>query len=225
MVLTGGLWYRWTMRYLIALTAVLLALFGFAQRASAAAPGFYGYYVTGSTYTSTTADWTMPSLTCGAKATTYVSIWTGLDGITSPTVEQIGATVECAGGTADYYGWYDLYPAAPVDFASTLSPGDKLDASVTYASSKFTLTLDDVTAGWDKTVTGTVSGADRSSAETNVEVPNTLACTPTKTLASFTGDTVDGTALGSLDPVLESSGDPHIVVSAVSGETFKVTCD
>lgn len=216
------------MRYLIALTAVLLALSGFAQRASAAtSTGFSGYYVTGSTYTSTTADWTMPGFTCGAKDNgTAISIWTGLDGITSPTVEQIGATVQCSGGTADYYGWYDLYPAAPVDFASTLSPGDKLDASVTYdGSSRFTLTLDDVTAGWDKTVTGTLSGADRSSAETGVEAPDTLACTPTRTLASFTGDTVDGTALGSLDPALASGGDPHIVVSAVSGETFKVTCN
>jgi hypothetical protein len=213
------------MRYLIALMAVLLIVFGFTSRASAATLGDYGYYVTGSSYTSTTADWTMPSLTCGATSTNSVAIWTGLDGITSATVEQIGADVECVSGKAEYSGWYDLYPAAPIDFSNTLKAGDGLDASVTYdGSSKFTLTLDDVTAGWDKTVTGTVSGAARSSAETIVEAPNTLACTPTKTLASFTGDTVDGTALGSLHPSLITGGDPDITVSSVSGKTFSVTC-
>ena len=84
--------------------------------------------------------------------------------------------------------------------------------------------LDDVTAGWDKTVTATLAGAARSSAETIVEAPNTLSCTPTQTLASFTDDTVDGTPLGSLDPTLVSGGDPDITVSAVSAKTFKVTC-
>jgi hypothetical protein len=218
------------MRYLIGLIAVLLAVFGFAQRASASpqatAEGYYGYTVTGSTYTSSTADWTMPSYACGAKTdNTYLAIWTGLDGFTSATVEQVGAEAYCASGTVEYFGWYDLYPAAPVDFSNTLSAGDKLDASVTYdGSSKFTLTLDDVTAGWDKTVTATLAGAARSSAETIVEAPNTLSCTPTQTLASFTDDTVDGTPLGSLDPTLVSGGDPDITVSAVSAKTFKVTC-
>ena len=218
------------MRYLIALIAVLLTGSGFAQRASASplatAEGYYGYTVTGSTYTSSTADWTMPSYTCGAKTSnTYLAIWTGLDGFTSATVEQVGAEAYCLSGTAEYFGWYDLYPAAPVDFSNTLSAGDKLEASVTYdGSSKFTLTLDDVTAGWDKTVTATLGGAERSSAETVVAAPDTLSCSPAKTLASFTGDTVDGTALGSLDPTLLSGGDPDITVSAVSGKTFKVTC-
>jgi hypothetical protein len=217
------------MRYLIALTAVL-AVFGFAQRASASpqvtTEGDYGYGVTGSTYTSSTADWTMPSYACGSKTDgTYLAIWTGLDGLTSATVEQIGAEAYCTSGITEYYGWYDLYPEAPVDFSNTLSAGDKLEASVTYdGSSKFTLTLDDVTAGWDKTVTATLAGTDRSSAETIVEAPNTLSCAPTETLASFTGDTVDGSPLGSLDPTLFSGGDPDITVSAVSGKTFKVTC-
>jgi Peptidase A4 family len=215
------------MRYLIALIAVLLATFGFSQRASAqATSGLYGYGVDSGTYTSTTADWTMPSFSCGGShENTDVAIWTGLDGLSSDTVEQIGAAIACTDGTASYYGWYDLYPEAPVYFSSTLSAGDVLDASVTYGSSKFTLTLDDVTAGWNHTVTGTLAGAARSSAETGVAVPSTLTCSGTKTLASFTDVTVDGTAMGSLDPVKQSGGDPDIVVSAISGKTFTVTCD
>lgn len=214
------------MRYLFALMAVLLVVFGFAQRASAqtAPPTAYGYGVTGSTYTSTTANWTMPSFSCGANhANAYVAIWTGLDGLNSSTIEQIGAEVACTGGTASYYGWYELYPSAPAYFSNTLSPGDQLNASVSYAGSKFTLELKDVTAGWTKTVTATLAGAARSSAETVVEVPSTLTCSGTKTLASFTDVTVNGRAM--VNPVKLSGIDPDITVSPISGETFKVTCD
>src|ERR1700684_1481698 len=99
---------------------------------------WYGYVVTGATYTSTTADWIMPAGTCAA-AGTYVSIWTGLDGYSSDTVEQIGAEAYCSGDTPEYFGWYELYPGAAVDFSQTLKAGDSLQASVAYASSKFTL--------------------------------------------------------------------------------------
>jgi hypothetical protein len=50
-------------------------------------------------------------------------------------------------------------------------------------------------------------------AETGVEVPSTLACTGTKTLASFTDVTVGGKAIGSLNPTAFSGGDPNTHVS------------
>src|ERR1017187_731614 len=115
---------------------------GPAGVASAATPpgDWYGYAVTGATtYTSTTAAWTMPVVSCTTSGT-YIAIWTGLDGYSSPTVEQIGAEAYCSGSTPAYFGWYDLYPGAPVDFSKTLKPGDSLQASVTFKSSKFTLT-------------------------------------------------------------------------------------
>jgi hypothetical protein len=205
---------------------VAWALAGMAGSASAVSVSgdWYGYAVTGATYTSTTADWTMPTVTC-TTPNSYVAIWTGLDGYASDTVEQIGAEVDCSGTTPEYFGWYELYPAAAVDFSKTLKPGDKLQASVTYASSAFTLTLDDVTQGWTETVTKALAGAARSSAETVVEVPDNFSCLSARTLAAFTGDTVDGTALGKLDPVEVTGGDPHIVVSPVSGKTFTVSCE
>src|ERR1700685_3755248 len=79
------------------------AVLGLSGTASAATPSgdWYGYAVTGATYTSTTADWTMPAVSC-ATFGTYVSIWTGLDGYSSDTVEQIGAEAYCSGETAEY---------------------------------------------------------------------------------------------------------------------------
>ncbi len=217
------------MRYFISVTGIAAAAtLGLLTPASAAVvppPGWYGYVVTGSTYASTTADWTMPSLACGTQGA-YVSIWTGLDGYSSDTVEQVGAEAYCSGGTADYFGWYDLYPAAPVDFSNTLKPGDHLEAAVTYdGTQEFTITLSDVTRGWSHTVNKSLAGAARSSAETVVEVPANLSCAPMQTLAAFTGDTVDGSPLGSQDPVKVTGTNPHIIVSAVSGKTFSVTCD
>jgi len=217
------------MRYIASVTAIAAAaILGLLTPASAAVvppTGWYGYAVTGSTYTSTTADWTMPSLACATQGA-YVSIWTGLDGYSSDTAEQVGAEAYCSGGTAYYFGWYDLYPAAPVDFGNTLKPGDHLEAAVTYdGAQKFTIMLDDATRGWSHTVNQSLAGAARSSAETVVEVPATLSCAPTQTLAAFTGDTVDGSPLGSLNPVKVTGSNPHIIVSAVSGKTFSVTCD
>ena len=75
-----------------------------------------------------------------------------------------------------------------------------------------------------ETVTKALAGAARSSAETIVEVPDNFSCLSAHTLAAFTGDTVDGTALGKLDPVQVTGGDPDIVVSPVSGKSFSVTC-
>jgi hypothetical protein len=215
------------MRYAIALIAVLfgvgLATPAFAQITSTS---WYGYAVTGSTYTSTTADWTMPSVSCTSRTSgSYVAIWTGLDGYASATTEQIGAVVACSGGEADYYGWYELYPSPVVEFTNPLKAGDELAASVSYdGSSKFTLSLDDVTQGWDQAVVKTLSGAARSSAETVVEVPSDFTCPPPRIFADFTGDTVDGKALGSLNPIELTGSNTHIIVSPVDGEAFSVTC-
>src|ERR1017187_4129912 len=211
----------------LAVAGVMAAwsILGPAGAAFAATPSGeeYGYAVTGVTYTSTTADWAMPAMICTTRGT-YVAIWTGLDGYSSDTVEQIGAEAYCSGATPGYFSWRDLYAGAPVDFSKTLKPGDSLQASVTFKSSKFTLTLHDVTQGWTQTVTKALSGAARSSAETVVQVPATFSCAKPLTLAAFTGDTVDGTPLGSLDPVQGIGGDPNIVVSPVSGESFTVSC-
>ncbi|HXL90481.1 MAG TPA: hypothetical protein VN969_16165 [Streptosporangiaceae bacterium] len=51
-----------------------------------------------------------------------------------------------------------------------------------------------------------------------------LSCSPTVTLAAFTGDTVDGEALGNLSPVKVTGSNPHIIVSAVSDD-FTVSCN
>jgi len=214
---------RWTIGGLIAAGLITVGLAAPASAVALPSPDWYGYVVTGSTYTSSTADWTMPAVTCHTSGA-YLAIWTGLDGYSSATVEQIGAQAYCVGTTPEYVGWYELYPSSSMYFSNTLKPGDALQASVTYKSSKFTLSLRDVTQGWTQTVTKALAGAARSSAETLVEPSSTFGCPPPVTLANVTGDTVDGSSLGSLHPIEVTGGSPVIHVSPVNGETFTVTC-
>jgi hypothetical protein len=132
-----------------------------------------GYAVTGTSFTKALGSWTIPTATCSKTPNTYSSFWVGLDGWNSTTVEQTGTDSDCDGTTPDYYAWYEFYPAASVLVSSiTVRPGDHMSASVTFNSgSSFTLSITDETTGKSFTKTGTVSGAERSSAEWIAEAP------------------------------------------------------
>jgi hypothetical protein len=132
-----------------------------------------GYAVTGTSFTKALGSWTVPTASCSKTPNTYAAFWVGLDGWNSDTVEQTGTDSDCDGSSADYYAWYEFYPAASVLISSiTVHPGDHMSASVTFNSgSSFTLSITDETTGKSFTKTGTVSGADRSSAEWIAEAP------------------------------------------------------
>ncbi|HEY1618142.1 MAG TPA: G1 family glutamic endopeptidase [Streptosporangiaceae bacterium] len=211
--------------------AAMLAL-GAAVPASAgtvATSDLYGYGVITGTHTSSGASWTMPSVHCGA-ATTYESMWTGLDGYSSDSIEQVGTDADCVGGTAAYDGWYELYPAAPVYFSNAIAAGDHLTASVTYSgTNQFTIVLQDTTKGWSHTVAKALSGVKRSSAETVLELPDGYTCVTPVTLAAFTGVTVDGAAISTKSPAKWQGSDPSIMVSpltgtSTAGSSFTVSC-
>lgn len=181
---------------------------GLSGSASAASGGFAGYAATTSTYTSVNATWTQPSVTCGS-ASTYVSTWVGLDGISDSTVEQIGTEADCVNGVVAYEGWYELYPAAPVYLSQRLSPGDSVTATVSATTADvFTLTLKDATAGWTSSSKHTDTAAARTSAEVALEVPTVNGVTPvTGGTVTFTAAQVDGAALGAADPTLYTAPD------------------
>ncbi len=198
--------------------AALAALtLGAASPASAAATTLYGYAVTGATFTSVTGSWHVPAVPC-TPATTTTGVWIGLDGYSSPTLEQVGTNIVCSGGTAHYDAWYQLYPSPPVVFSNPVRPGDHIRASVTASGSgKFTFKITDATRGWAQSVSGHLSGARLSSGEAFVQDPN---CTAFGTV-HFTGVTMNGAALGTLHPV-RVAGTCPVVISPVSGSSFTV---
>ena len=188
-----------------------------------------GYAAYNSTFTSVSASWVQPAVTCSSR-TTYSSFWVGLDGYNSNSVEQTGTEADCYGGVAYYSSWYEIYPAYPVNYSNTVAPGDSFTASVTYTSGHFVLVLTNNTRGWSHTTTATYSAAVRSSAEVIAEAPS--SSTGVLPLANFgtvnfTSSKANGSAIGSFttDPITMASGSTtKASVSALSSSTnFSVT--
>jgi hypothetical protein len=189
-----------------------------------------GYAAASTTYTKVTSTWVEPSASCGSS-TTYASFWTGLDGYSSSSVEQTGTLVECYGGTAYQYSWYEMYPANPVYFSNTMTAGDTMVSTVTATSSGvFKLYLADTSRGWSHTVTKTNSSLARSSAEVIAEAPYSGGVLPLANFGTvnFTSSNVNSGTLGASNPtsitMVTSSGTTKASVTSISGGTaFSMT--
>jgi len=187
-----------------------------------------GYAAASGTYHSVSATWTEPAGTCRG-GDQYSSFWVGLDGYNSASVEQTGSEVDCVGRTAEYYSWYEMYPAYPVNFSNPVSPGDQFYGSVTFnGGSSYTLVLTDTTKGWSHTVSAALSGAADSSAEVIAEAPCCTASGGILPLAhfspvTFSSATVDGSPIGTFSPagiiMIDNAGRDKDSVSPLSGGT------
>jgi hypothetical protein len=189
-----------------------------------------GYAVTGGSYRSVTGNWVVPALNCSVTKGD-ISFWSGLDGWTSSSVEQIGLDAVCAsGGKIEYNPWVEMYPANSIYFTETVKAGDTMTSSVTTnGSGSFTLVLADPTQGWTKTYTKTLASAALSSAEVIVEAIGSQDIPPCPDFGSiaFSDVTTNGESFGSAGTVqttnLERSGTLLTQDGALSGTGFGVT--
>jgi hypothetical protein len=203
-------------------------------RATDTSTNWSGYAVTGANgaFKSVSASWKEPTATCSSRSAQYASFWVGLDGFASDSVEQTGTDSDCSGRTPEYYGWYEMFPANPVNFSNPVSPGDSFTASVTFSGTQtYTLVLKDVTKGWTQTITKNQSGLDRSSAEVITEAPSSesgvLPLANFGTI-SYSASTANGTSLASQSPteivMIDSSNRDKDSTSAIgSGGAFSNT--
>jgi Peptidase A4 family len=145
-----------------------------------------GYVVYNSAYTvsKVSASWKVPTITgasgtiCPDTQTTWDSnsVWIGIDGYSSGTVEQTGTSADCYYGTISYYAWYEFYPSGSVVVFS-VNPGDSIKATVSYTGTsggtpQFKTTITDSTTSSTTTSPTTgVTGALRNSAEWIDESP------------------------------------------------------
>jgi Peptidase A4 family len=185
------------------------------------------------TFNQVSARWTQPSVSCGAGETSYSSVWAGLDGDGSNTVEQTGTDADCSSGSPQYYAWYEMYPKYPVYLNLTVRPGDQLSAAVTYSRGSFTLTISDATAArpWTFTTTQRLRSAQLLSAEVIVEAPSSRS--GVLPLANFgtvsiTASTANGQHLGAFSPemltMVASDGTVKAQPSSLAnGTDFSVT--
>ncbi len=188
-----------------------------------------GYGVEGGSgsFDSVEASFVVPALaTCGPEEESSSSFWAGLDGMASSTVEQDGVDVSCSDGTAQYYPWYEAYPAMPVIFPGVVvGAGDTIQATVTDIwGSSYELRLVDVSRGTNGSVVVPAAGATDSSAECIAEDPGTTPV-PYADYGSvnFSSCTVDGSAIGSLSPwaitTVSTSGAAEAVPSGLVGNS------
>lgn len=206
---------------------------GGVHNASTTSSNWSGYAASGGTYTSVSASWTQPSVTCSGSKAQYSAFWVGLDGYSSQSVEQDGTEADCSGGSPVYDAWYEMYPSAPVNFPNTVRPGDHMSASVTYnGGSSYTLKISDSTEGWNQSTNQSLSGAPNSSAEVIVEAPCCTVLGGPLQLAhfsptSFTSSTVDGSAIGNFNPteitMVGNNGDKDSISALSGGTNFTAT--
>lgn len=151
-----------------------------------------GWAVQGSGYTSVSANWTEPAVTCTSTNDLFAP-WVGIDGYGSSSVEQTGVATDCSSGSPAYSAWYEVYPAAPVYYSNPVTAGDSFTASVNRSGTSYTLRITDNTQGWTKTTTQSYAG-DNASAEFILESPT--GAYPSFGSVKFTDCTIDGAPLG-----------------------------
>jgi hypothetical protein len=207
---------------------------GHGGRTTDESTNWSGYAATGANgaFSSVSASWKEPTATCSSRSAQYASFWVGLDGFSSDSVEQTGTDSDCSGRSPDYYGWYEMFPADPVNFSNKVSPGDSFTASVTFSGTEtYTLVLKDVTKGWTQTITKNQSGLDRSSAEVITEAPSSESgVLPLANFGtvSYSASTANGTSLAAQSPteiiMIDNSNRDKDSTSAIgSGGAFSNT--
>lgn len=120
-------------------------------------------------------SWVVPTIK-NTPQTKYSSIWVGIDGYSSGTVEQLGTEHDWNNGKQVNYAWFEMYPNYAYKINGfPVNIGDSMTASVQYiGTSTFKLSITNNT----KKVTTTIpysytqsATAQRSSAEWIVEAP------------------------------------------------------
>lgn len=162
------------------------------------AGGNWGGYVSFGSFTTATANWTEPSVTCNSTNDLFAP-WVGIDGDGSSTVEQTGVATDCSSGSPVYQAWYEMYPAAPVYYSNAVSAGDRITATVTRTgTSTYQLSISDTTKGWSKSTTKSLLSR-HSSAEAIIESP-TDSYPAINGGVTFTGVKFNGSNLANTSP-------------------------
>jgi hypothetical protein len=125
-------------------------------------------------FTSVTGTWTVPKTTCAGSSSASAAFWVGLGGSsdTATGLEQTGTGADCSNGTARYYAWYEILPAASVEVPLKVKPGDQITTSVNVNGTTVLVQIKNRTRKTSFTKALTVAAPDLSSAEWIAEAPS-----------------------------------------------------
>jgi hypothetical protein len=111
-----------------------------------ASDNWSGYADTASgAFTSASARWVQPSITCQGKENELAALWVGIDGFNTSTVEQDGTIAWCYEGSAYAADWWEMYPTNDIQVVNAIAPGDAITATVTRSGTSYTLAVTDST--------------------------------------------------------------------------------
>jgi hypothetical protein len=182
------------------ITGLSAASAGAATSASSAevSQNWAGYVAGGSDsstqFSNVSGSWVQPASKC-SSGQDDAAYWVGIGGSgqssslygslgdgSSTSLEQIGTEGNCTGNGTQYYAWYELVPAAPVQLNLAIHPGDDISASVGVNGSNIAFSLTDNTTGQSFNQTLQANNPDTSSAEWIAEAPSQCDgsgnCTP-----------------------------------------------
>ncbi len=194
-----------------------------------------GYVQQDGGYTSSTATWTVPTLSTTYKG--YSSTWVGIDGFDDSYLIQTGTEADMVNGRATYDAWYEVITPsneAPETLFTTLTirPGDSITASVNKTSStKWTTKLTDNTTGKSASHSSTFRGPGDSAEwiQEDTDVKNYISTAPNWHSVTFKNITVNG-ANPNLDPsesldIVDTKGTQETSTGAPNstGNGFTVT--
>ena len=140
-----------------------------------AASNWSGYAVTSSSngaYTSIAGSWTVTPVARSSRQT-FSSSWVGIDGFNNSNLIQTGTEADYYNGSAHYYAWWEILPAAETVIPSlTVRPGDTMSADIHQTTNgQWSITLTDNTTGKSFSTTQNYSG-QLTSAEWIQEAPS-----------------------------------------------------
>jgi len=125
-------------------------------------------------FTSVTGTWTVPVANCTNAPNSSAAFWVGLGGSsdTASGLEQTGTGSDCSNGTAKYYAWYEILPAASVQVPLKVNPGDQITTSVNVNGTTVLVQIKNRTRKTTFTKALQVAAPDVSSAEWIAEAPS-----------------------------------------------------
>jgi Peptidase A4 family len=185
----------------------------------------------GKQFSSVSGSWVQPAVKCTAGSSDDSAFWVGLGGADqsgsattgvgdgsgfgqsasssgsssqSDSLDQAGTEADCsADGSASYFAWYELVPAAPVRLDLPIHAGDHITTKVSISGSNMVVNMTNQTTGQSTSKTVATNNPDLSSAEWIAEAPSSCdgsgSCTPlplsnfgTVNFTGATATTTDG---------------------------------
>ncbi|HEY3725618.1 MAG TPA: G1 family glutamic endopeptidase [Solirubrobacteraceae bacterium] len=135
------------------------------------------------------------------------------------SLEQAGTEADCSsGGSASYFAWYELVPAAPVKLGLAVNAGDHMTTKVAINGSNMVVTMSDQTTGQSTSKTVPTNNPDTSSAEWVAEAPSQCdgsgGCNPLP-LTDFGNVSFTGASATQTDGHTGTISDPNWSAAAI----------